>query len=147
MADRVVIDASLVGGLTVEQREAQEAEALELLRAGKTEEAQAIITRLGEAYDAGAEVTVVPLSEAELAQHETDQAEGTAAAEAAASLVANETTMQKAVHDQIDKLVTAAERVASGNATATQQRDALVLSLQTTARLARLVLRELDQSV
>lgn len=60
---------------------------------------------------------------------------------------ANADDMAAKVQQRLGDLIAAADLVASGNATAQQQRDALALCLRTTARLARLVLRNLDVAV
>jgi short-subunit dehydrogenase len=57
---------------------------------------------------------------------------------------ANAETMRDAVVTRLDTLVAAADKIAAGEATPAEQRDALALNLRSTARLARIVLRKLD---
>jgi hypothetical protein len=57
---------------------------------------------------------------------------------------ANAETMRDAIVTRLDLLVAAADKIAAGEATPAEQRDALALNLRTTARLARLLLRKLD---
>jgi hypothetical protein len=147
MPDQVIVDCSLTGGLDAEARTRMEQEALELLKKGKTEEAQALLAELATALEQGADVSIVPMTVEEEAAHEADQAEAQAATAEGEAQSGRETEMREAIQAQLVKLVEAADKVASGTATAVQQRDALALSLRTTARLARIVLRELDESV
>lgn len=89
----------------------------------------------------------VELTAEEEAQRAKDQQAGTAYSEALQASEANAADMVAKVRQRMDDLAAAADLVASGNATAQQQRDALALCLRTTARLARIVLRNLDVAV
>lgn len=62
----------------------------------------------------------------------------------ATAIAANEATLRTRLEGNVAKLKTAADLVASGQATPVQQRNAIELALRSTAALARLVLNRLD---
>jgi hypothetical protein len=93
------------------------------------------------------QVTYVPLTTDEYAQWQVDQAAGAAAAASEAMVATNSASMTNAITSKLDQLVGAADAIAAGNATAAQQRDALVLALRSVARLARLALGQTDKAV
>jgi hypothetical protein len=150
MADKpvkLVIDASVVGGLTIEQREKIEAEAKDAFVRGAKEgneelvaAARRLLEQVAEAHEAGAEIIEVPLT----AEEKEDRAVREAAhAEALGAEEARTKEREKARTDlgttlaEVDKLAT---KVAEGKASEAETQKALAHALAGVTALAHLLL-------
>lgn len=88
----------------------------------------------------------VPMTPAEQAQLDADQAAAAAAAQTAAQRQANAAAMRQSLHDRMQQMLDLANAIEGGTATPADQRIALVLCLRGTVRLTRLFGAELDQA-
>lgn len=90
---------------------------------------------------------LVPMTAAEQAQIDKDQAEWAAAATRQQTLNANADQMRAALTAHLQDALTLADALDANTATAAQQRQGLALCLRGTVRLARLTLELYDAAV
>jgi hypothetical protein len=153
VAEKIVVDVSLVGGLTPEARAAIRADALALFEAGvaendpeKIEAAKRLLAQLSEAEAAGPAVERVAMTPEEEAQYAADQEEGAGQAAAEEMLRTNEATLRDRLRARVAESLELANKIENGTATPEERARAVVLALRGVVRLTVLELRELDET-